>query len=238
MDAQFPAQVDFGDWMEIGVLLLVAAASVLAPIVKKIIQALGPKESGKEVKDILVEVEEELDEAPLPAPPARRAPPGYPVARPRPPARASSGQPPMAKPMVPPPSRRDAVAEIRETRPIEPTTLPPSSPPGPRRSARTPPTRPVPPAARSFREERLVHVAKKQRPESQAPKKRMERPLRERDLGDLKPSHKPVAPGAGRERDSAIGHPSRAELRRAILMREILGPPVALRETDDAFQLR
>ncbi len=196
---------EISDWIEGVILLLVVGGSVLASIAKPLI-----KKFGGEVPD---EAEKRRGEASRPQP-ARPMP-----ARPR-----------------PQPATELSEAKARPAQPVPPfvaTSVPPTprrpvARPSPSRSVRVKPRA----AAQHERDLSEHHLAK------------FHSELEERHLKAATPSEGVMHPGTEAahveasvvshvdEEMDAIRHPTRTALRRAIVMNEILGPPISLRPPD------
>ncbi len=261
MDRLVAAQYDFGDWIQIGIVVLVMAGSILGPITKKLIDAFSPKESG--------------DAAP-PGRPLPRAAAAHPVARPTPvspSARPVAPRPvvtagPVATavpvaPAVPqrpklreasPQPGRDAPARLpgRERQPLpprprkvrrrQPTETPPptsSQPPSrlpqpresksPARESREPKTAPSRSGSLASRgpgvEPHLGHLSSRLDDGGERIDARVEA-----HLGHLQPSTAAATTEQqGQTPLEAFGRPSIRTLRQAVILREILSPPLSLR---------
>ena len=198
------------DWIEGVVWLLIIGGSVLAGIAKPLI-----KKFGGEVPD---EAEKRREEAPRPQP----VRPAHPPARPMP-----------ARPR-PQPATEVPVSEARPAQPFPPFVAK-SAPPTPRR----PVARPSP--SRSVRAKPKVVV---ERDLSERHLAKLESEITERHIRIAAPSEGVTHPGTEAayvdaslvsrvdEGLDAIRHPTRTALRRAIVMNEILGPPISLRPPD------
>jgi hypothetical protein len=199
------------DWIEGVVVLVIIALSALGSIAKPLIKKFGGKDP------------DELRKRQMEQPVERRAParPAHPPARPTP-AR------PRLQPAIEPP-----VAQARPARPVPPSVARPA-PPTPRR----PVPRPTP--SQSVRP-RPKPVANSERDLSERHLAKLESTVTERHLKTTPPSEDVVHPATEAahayehavsgidEEMEAIRRPTRAALRRAIVMNEILGPPVGLR---------
>lgn len=231
------AQPEIDSWLQLVIAILVVGGSVLASVSKKLIQAFSPKEPDKPGQ---TQAGAPGAGAPRRAAPARDAgQPMRPAAKPMTPTspRPPSVEPPVARPYPPPPV-------VIRTAPDEP----------PQRAARRPPTTPRPKSATpapARAEQRLGHLepavlvvearfeaaAEKRMAhlESAVPEEELhfEEDIEER-LGQVESA--PWEPGAaGPGRVPLIRRPSRQALRRAVVLREILSPPLALRPPGDEF---
>ena len=255
------------NWLQMVVLGVIIAGSVLGPVAKKLIEKFSPV---KEQEPGTGRPKQRGQGAPSPP----RVPPAHPVARPLPPQLGP--QRPAARPVarghVPPPPVEQFELEV---------VLPPVTPhprTAPRRpAAQQPPTRPpqVPTAAPPPRPRREPAQRSATKPERgrRIARKPSETPYDgvEARLGHLEPT---VADRLGHlesaledetvEVEAAVedrlGHmdsdldvvdptsarsrrrtgllarrPTRRALQHAVLMREILGPPLALRTPDEPF---
>lgn len=211
------------DWIQVIILALVAGSAVFGKVTKTLIRKFSPKK--------------DPDTTVLGRPePARRRPPppARPMARPMP-------QPPMATPQatgpVAPPARprpvpkfppveslpkmlREVFAQLRdagETSPSRPSP-PPAAPP--------PPARAMPGVERTGRKPVAARKRARSKPGATP-------------AAGVWPLVASVADGDVRKtqiKDSpldTVRHPTRASLRRAIIMNEILSPPLALRRVDE-----
>ena len=209
MDTALLAAEGLGDWIEGIVILVIIGLSALGSIAKPLIKKFG----GKDPDELRKRQMEQRVEQRAPARPA------HPPARPMP-AR------PRLQPAIEPP-----VAQARPARSVPPSV---PAPPTPRRPSPRPTpsqsTRPRPkPVANSERDLSERHLAK------------LESTITERHLRTTLPSEDVAHPATEAlhayehavsgvdEEMEAIRHPTRAALRRAIVMNEILGPPVGLR---------
>ena len=221
--AQFFAQVssDIGDWLQTIVILLVVAGSVFGAISKRLIAWFSPKSQD---------------------------PPGAPVMpEMRPPAQAL--KPPAAKPLtpqVPPPfvvveeesvAQGSATGTARRRRKQKATTHPSTSS-AQRKSQRT--ARPIQqPTEREGPEQRLGHLRSTFEEEGEKFEE-----LIEEDIGHLitqfdEPGHPSHEWAKGKAPSVTGGHVrSRLHVRRtvreAIIVAEILAPPLAMRDPDQS----
>ena len=231
------AQPEIDNWLQIIIAILVVGGSVIGAVSKKLIQAFSPKEPDKPGQI----------QPGVPGDSRRLAP----VRRPGQPT------PPVARPMVPtsprPPSVEPPVARSYQPPPIVTYTVPEELPrraaPRPRSVPRPKPATPVPARAEqrlghlepavleeearfeAATEERMAHL------ESAVPEEELhfEEDIEER-LGYVEStSPAPTAARRGRARVPVISRPSRQTLRRAVVLREILSPPLALRPPGDEF---
>ena len=206
---------EISDWIEGVVWLLIIGGSVLAGIAKPLI-----KKFGGEVPD---EAEKRREEASRPQP-ARPA---------HPPARSMPARPRLQ------PATELSEAEARPAQPVPPFVAT-SVPPTPRR----PVARPSP--SRSVRAKPRA-AAQHERDLSEHHLAKFHSGLEERHLKAAAPSEGVIHPGTEAahvdasvvsrvdEEMDAIRHPTRTALRRAIVMNEILGPPISLRPPNDRF---
>ena len=206
MDCQLLAQLDFDNWIEIVVVLLLVGGSAFAAVAKKLTEVFTPKEPGQSKPTI-------ADSAgkPHPSAPLRRASPAHPVARP---------MPPVARPYPPSPVEQCPV-------PVEPASpvAPESGDASLWRAAewQANPPQPQPPLAAQV-------GAPQRRPPHPVPDRATpERGPSPPTLRRPKKSEAAVAPAEPLEHGHTIGRQTHRALRHAIVMREILGPPLALR---------
>ena len=222
------AQPEFDKWFQIVIAILVVGGSVLATVSKKLIQVFSPKEPDKPGQI-------QAGAPGAPRRPAQARDPGQsarPVARPMTTtsSRPSSVEPPVARPYPPPPIVSYSVPE----------ELPQRAAPRSRTTHRPKPATPAPARAKERLGHRKLAVPKEERMahlESAVPEEELyfEEDIEER-LGHVEST--PWAPAAtrrGRARVPVIGCPSRQTLRRAVVLREILSPPLALRPPGDEF---
>ncbi len=246
---------DIGDWMQIIIVLLVVGGSVIGAVAKKLIKAFSPQESSKDPTKI----------SPAGSGRARPVQPAPPVARPMPTAGQYPTAPvprlptreelPRPVPVHPTLARR-STPEPPGKPPISPTRPEPMrhGTPKTQRTARQIPILPRTPQRPATTKERLGHlisaveqtggleeVAAEQRlghVESAVSQRgeRLEAAMEQR-LGHVEPGPgETKADGRGRRRIPVLGRTTRQNLRQAILLREILGPPMALRQLgDDLF---
>ncbi|MHC4698020.1 MAG: hypothetical protein ACYTFA_14905 [Planctomycetota bacterium] len=226
-------------WINTIVILLIIGGSILGPVAKWLIAKTrrdAEEEPGK------------IGSGGQEAKPRPRVPPARPVARAMPVGdrQRETPEPPLATPSPTHRTARPAVPQ-EPTRPVTPPPpkvtpqRPAEQPPRPR-PARPPARRAPAPAVRS--ERRVSPESKPRRPQRKEPSLHVtlgeeeDRKFakRERELGTLRVQSEletsaVEAPG---EFD-AVRNPTRRSLRQAILMREILGPPLAMRPPDDRF---
>ncbi len=211
------------DWVELIIILVLVGGGVFSSVAQAIIKKMRgeqpdePDQAGKAGQ----------------APPARA--PQFPVARPLPPA---GGLPQAAQPRVPVP---------QVPRPLPPAQIHPvpNQPPMARLDH---PRVPQPPAPRPIETQPGPRPQPKRRPgprtqpkpvpqaEPREPKEEV--PLAQRHLevsADVLHAHTEDDELVLAEHDDPIHRPTRHALRFAILMNEVLGPPVALRPPDDRF---
>ena len=228
------------DWVRTIIIVLVIGSSVLAPVVKKLIAAFGNKgEAGEKNKR-------------EPLPPATKRQPAHPVARPLPqrgqpiereamtvdaipvPPHTSTGDAidrprpePVARPR--PVQRQEPAQRVETARPVAREEQParPTRP-----TARTEqPTRPAQPTPRpkpSRRRER-THAAQPTKPRRAQEDSHYARPHSETEL---EWGERPAKQTIDMER---ITHPTNAEWRRAVLLSEILAPPLAPRPQQERY---
>jgi hypothetical protein len=249
---EFLAQSEFSDLLDIVLYVAIVALSALGWLAKKLIEYFGgPKAERKETRPDVMEAEEIEEPAdvypagtgPRPMPPPARPATGRrgprPVARPYP--------TPTAPPTRPVPRPGHAAPPTVERRPAPPPVTPrpqqpPPSPPFERRPPRELhldlPSERVETKRRSTRRRAGL-------PSKRAPRERKRRPKLKRgvEIEILEPSlAQRFAPRKTRdvqgEQDELLAfvqHPTRQSLRQAIVMNEILGPPVGLRPFEDKF---
>ena len=213
----------FDDWIQIIILALVAGSAVFGKVTKTLIRKFSPK------KD---------PDAPVlgrPEPlPRRPPPPARPVARPMP--QAPTATPQAAGPVAPPAQPRPAsrfprveslpqmlrgvfkqLGDAGETPPSRSAPLPAAPPPQ---------ARAAPGIERAGR--KPVAARKRARSKPGASPVAGVRPLvasvAEGDVQETQIKDSPL---------DTVRHPTRASLRRAIIMNEILSPPLALRRDDE-----
>ncbi|UCE61060.1 MAG: hypothetical protein JSU63_04780 [Phycisphaerales bacterium] len=240
---QSPGGLD--DWIQFIVIALFIAGSVLGPIAKKLISATTPEKKKEPPKDggEWIAVDEGLPKA-RPTVPRPTARPMAPIPRPavqpnRPLARPVTGDAEI-KPVTPPQPLAPTVPTMPEAKPK------PTPPQRPRRPIRPPVVRP--PATASVKPARKPRKprksAKPKQFESSVADQKLESVLgkaedrafaeRAKELGDLhiKDDSDRAGKAVGGE-FASIRNPSHHALRKAIVMSEILGPPLALRKPDD-----
>ncbi len=243
------AQLDgLGDWIQTIIFLLVVGSAALGSIAKVLIRKFSPKEPPGPAK---------LDRRTAPRRQRPVPPLARPVARPMPqrPTPQAQAPPPVASPMGPQPKldqpRVDSLPEmLREvfsqlTDTVE--TVQPR-PPHPARPVGGPGQRPTPPRPKRSRR-RPAHPLGRTLPEA-APKTRRDmlagRPGGTEGLLDglamswdsayELPAQDGIQKSKGRGfQPGAIQHQTRASLRRAIIMSEVLGPPLAIRPPDERW---
>lgn len=228
------------DWVEIIIVLLVVGGSAFGAISKKLIEAFTPKERGDSAHP------------PRPAPPRPRPPRPTttpPTVRPTPPsARPRREPPPIERPTV---LETILGGEIPEAIPIP--TEPKRPTPKAERSGSAPPHRPTPPRRppmpKPRHSESVPSVppgeARRGRVISAVEDDRTKRGIRTPTAAPIDVPFGQLESAIAEEIDSAaasagvrtssgvalpgVGSPTPANLRQAILLCEILGPPVALR---------
>lgn len=213
-------------WVQIIILVLVFGGSALAAIGKKLISVFSPKEDPSPVKT-----------AKPVSQPMKRAKPASPPA----------GVPPVLRPSVAQQSAPPPVVLTPVARPARPD---------PQRSRRVP-TRSVPPPRlvpsgqppKATTKSRAPGALSRLEPTVDDDLDRLGSRIAQRalkvgakvsdHLGHLKPQVAEAwesSPGSSSESlGGSMSRLSRAEIRRAIVLREILGPPIALRSPDDGF---
>jgi hypothetical protein len=198
----------------------VLALIVLGSVVGQLITRLrGQTEEKSDGKTLIGDVEKQ---------PARteRARPAVPAAKPMPPPPLTQGAPPQTGASSHPQFGRPSPAHRPPEFPR--TEIPPVQPQQRPGEFRIPGSTPVPARpARPVRRQKARPTRARQVPPPAA-KPPTEHP---RDLEVVTVSPKPGEPI--REDLTAIRHPTRESLRRAILLSEVLGPPISLRVPDD-----
>ena len=218
MDLLPLAQRDTGSWIETVVILLVIAGSVLGPLAKKLIDAFTPKQTDSQRPGA------DGPEKVAPARPARPVtPPATPRAQTMAPAAQSASGPPVAR-------------QARVAEPLGPVAPPRRSPP-PAPTGRPAPIHrpPAPSTIRTVEDQGgriklgLNHLAPADLGHLQ-PEEDLGHLAPEEDLGNLVPQHRPKASAHKRPRRLTRAATSTQDaLRHAIIMSEVLGPPLALR---------
>ena len=229
-------------WINTIVILLIIGGSILGPVAKWLI-AKTRRDAEEEPGKIGSGGQEAGPRAPRP-----RVPPAHPVARPMQVGgrQRETPEPPLATPS---PSRRTARPAVSQE-PARPVTPPPPKAP-PRRPVEQPPRpRPAPPPAKRTpapavtSERRVSPESKPRRPQRKEPSLHVtlgedeDRKFakRERELGTLRVQSEPETSAVQTPGEfDVVRNPTRRSLRQAILMREILGPPLSLRPPDDRF---
>ncbi len=223
MECVILAQTDAGNWIEIVIILLVVGGSIFGAVSKKLIAAFSPKESeesGNEKGKV-------MRAPPHPAPPQRRGQPVHPVARPLQPTPSPQAEPPIVRSHPP----RTA-----------PRPKPAAAPPRPRR-----PQKPAPARAEArlghlevtVMEEEARFEAARERRMAHLKSRVLEGEERFEEAVEKRLSHLEPAPDEATAAAQAcvripvIGRLSRQTLRHAVVLREILSPPLALRPPDD-----
>ncbi len=237
MDTITAGQFQIDDWIQIIIVILIIGGSAFGAVAKKLIKTFTTEES--------------------PGEPATRSPggsgharPAPPVARPMPTARqyptAPALRPPTREELPRPPVPvHPTIARRRTSEPTRQGT------PRPQPTARPIPSRPRATQRPAATEERLGHLTSaveqtggldeavvEQRLghlESSVAQRgdRLEAGMEQR-LGHVEPGpEKKPATARGGLHIPVLGRGTRHNLRQAILLREILGPPVALRQLDD-----
>jgi len=225
----------FSDWIEILIILLVVGGSTIASVGKWFISKLNPEAAENKRKAAM-----EKSGRPM-----RRGlpPPARPVARPLPPReeRHEGPQRPVAPPL--PPLREIIAEEMPPPTPVTRYDDAPARPRVPQRPKRAPAPAPMRPRSSTKAQRRVVPPpeARQERVEKRHLKSSFEvdedRKFVERAAKLGKLTHAPAtadsAPASGEFDD--IRRPSRKDLRKAIIMNEILGPPVSLRPPEQRF---
>lgn len=248
---------DIEGWMKILIPVLIVAGSILGPVAKWLIAKTSPgkKDEPKAISGDRGEVKELA--------PGGRVPSARPIAQPMPtPGQRGEAvarpHAPLARDSTVAPStagagRRDPRTDVPTARPTvsqEQVPAIPVIPPPPRVTPRRPPVRPAPPPAKRP----PARVARSQRRISAKPKESKLRHLeptleatlgkeedtkfakRARQLGTLRTERTAeLVPEVVHSEFDPVRHPTRRSLRQAILMKEILGLPLALRPPDDRF---
>ena len=206
------------DWIQIIILALVAGSAIFGKVTKTLIRKFSPKK----------DPDTPVLGRPVPLP-RRPPPPARPVARPMP---SPEGSGPVAPPARPRPvskfPRVESLPEmLREVfAQLGDVGETPQSKPAPPPTARSRPAHAAPGVERTGRQP----VAARKRTRSKAGTTQAVK---------ARPRSVSVEKGGIRRtqiKDSPLGtvrHPTRASLRRAIIMNEILSPPLALRRPDD-----
>lgn len=229
------AKNEFDQWIQIAIAVLVFGGTIFGAIAKKLIDYFSPKKTGDEHDDDPQPLE---NAAPAAIPEVTLAPP------------------PLARPVAPPPTPQTAVR--RAARPEAAPTREPATD----HTAHSPPAAPLPSThapqtAPDRKRRRQTHqpAATRLGPGGQADRKTLESKLTSieakfdagvaRNLGQLDAPRKVALPSslsvkpedtpsdAKPTYGSTLGPLSPASLRQAIVLREILGPPVALRAEND-----
>ena len=234
MDLLALAQRDTGSWIDTVVTFLIIGGLILGPLSKKLIEAFSPKKTDERKAG---------GGGPEKVTPARPARPVTPPARPAAPAAAParpSWVPAERSVSGPPVARRAEVAE-----PLGPVVPPPRAPVSAPAGKPAPvPRPPAQSASRTVRDQRgrielgLSHLAPADLGHLE-PKEHLGHLAPEEHLGHLVPQ--PGTPATGRKRHRRLTHATtsaRAALRHAIIMSEVLGPPLALRQANDPLQGR
>lgn len=243
-DIQLLAQQgpEFGDWIQIIVVVLVVGGSILGPISKKLIEKFGAEKPGESDA-----ARPARTSRPQPSTPRRQMQPQHSVARPMPPGARPQAMPPSSQPLPLPEEIFQPVAPPRGMVPQGGSAEQPERPP-----PRPPTAAPVSVPRHMARPSVSVRAKQQHRP---APAPRPKQPVHDRveeHLGRLESAlddetaqvdvdieerlghieselEAPDATTKARGRTDKIGHQTRRSLRHAIVMREILGPPIALR---------
>lgn len=214
---------NIGDWIEGIIVLVIIAGSALGGIGKAIITKLNRSRE-----------EAERERQGLPRPQRVTDRPAPPVARPMPPRH----QPPMAtqRPAARPLPPQRPIAEIpRSLQPVVQSILDvvldgavdletafPKPPPQPRREP--------PPAPRPSKTKVSKSAAVRRSIEDREEQKTK---LVEKRIGHVKPHVASATPPSSTDANSELfERPTRTDLRRAIILNEILSPPLALRRPD------
>lgn len=218
------AQSDLDEWIRILIIALVFGGSALGAVGKKLIEIFSPKEDPPPAKKI--------DPVSAPKRPVRRAPMDVEVL---PLPQQTSSPPSAAPPVVLPPVARPAPAQARRPQRSKARPVPPPQP-APSRHQRKP--EPKKREAGNLRHLEPTVDDDLNRLGSRVAQRAGKVDTRVDDhLGHLTPH---VAEGRSaspkvttRSSIGKLAGLSRGEIRRAILLREILGPPVALRSQED-----
>jgi hypothetical protein len=232
------------NWIEIIVVLVLVGGSALGSIGKWLIEKTSPKTDRKPDDGGRTAAAGTGAGQAEPSVPRRRAPSARPVARPMPGTEPQETPVPrpQARPLPPSPTARPYVSQEppkpavvplpeRKPRPVKPPPVRPVMKPAPA----PPPKRRTPRVPSRPKKRKLGRLEPGLHPTlGEEEDRKFE--LREHRLGKLQaqaevePEPEEVVEGY-----DPIRSPTRRSLRHAILMREILGPPVALRPPDDRF---
>jgi len=210
------------DGAELFYVIAVLILAAVGAIVEKLKQKMGGSDAPKRTPPVPRRADRE---SPPPRPAAPSRPAARPVQRPAAPPRPAQRQAPAVRPAVP-------------ARPLEPGPRRPPPPASPRRPEPVEPMRrralaesTEPPGRLEERqiapvddEYELGRVSRKQLSSALLE----DRPRVRQSVGG--PAHPPVAPSAGQVHIGSFTGLGTAELRRAIVLYEVLGPPVALRD--------
>ena len=220
---------DIGDWINVIIVLVIVAGSALGGIVKAITAKLNRSRE---------EVEAERDLQERQTSPRRMDRPAPPVARPMPPRRRPPPvmQRPVARPFNPPAPQSQTAPQ-----PEVSTTLPPMvktiletfldvdierQPPQPRPTSLQPPPRPRP-AKSKVPKPAVGRRSIEEREERKAK-------LVEKRIGRVEPHvASAVSPPSPDDSGSMFERPTHADWRRAVVLNEILSPPLALRPPNE-----
>lgn len=236
------AEGEIAEWIRILVILLVVGGSFFGKIGKKLIERFSPQAPEKPQAPNVPTESLRRD----PTPPVAR--PSRPVARPAPPpprvpvARAAPVRPvapqrpviataPAARRPVQPPVSAKTETPRREVTPTPVGEREPESRRRRQRAART-----TAPPSRRKTGNLEARVDERFKPLESSLEHRAEQIAArvEKHLGRLKPQTAPAArPDEAASESEGFARPSRSELRRAVVLREILSPPIALRAPEE-----
>lgn len=241
------AQGDSGNWIELIIYLVVIGGSMLGGISQWLIRKFS-----RESSDDTGGPRQEHRPGRSPAPPGRRPESARPVARPMPRAsdRArSEPQRPVAKPLPPRPVQRPTATPAekrpaRTHRPVqpvarEPVRRRPAPPPPAAPPPKPPPPKPAPPRSAQVQQRAPKPAKRKAKRRARGPvdvvsEADVERALADRDFEHALPD---AGPYGHSQQTSWLGdlaaQPTRKALRQAIVMSEVLGRPLALRQPGD-----
>lgn len=209
------------DWIQIIILALVAGSAIFGKVTKTLIRKFSPKK----------DPDTPVPGRPVPLP-RRPPPPARPMAQPMPQPPTPQGSSPVAPPARPrpvskfprveslPQMLREVFAQLGDAE--KTSTSRPALPPG----ARSRPAHAAPEVERTGRQP----VAARQRTRSKAgttPAAKARPRVASVEKSGIRKTQIKDSPL------DTVRHPTRASLRRAIIMNEILSPPLALRRDDE-----
>jgi hypothetical protein len=201
------------NWVELIFVLLVFGGGAIGAFLKWLVAKFTPDESKKAQPGV-----------PPPGRKAQGAPMAQPrpVARPVPPARRAGAKPQAGRPGQP--------AHSRPAAPVRPVMT------EPRRAEQPPRAQPpkvIPVATPPKKEERHEH----RRLRSRLRGHHLDPNVSIREIGRTEAEDVAEEAELITEHAEGQGLPTHAELRRAIILRELLGPPVSLRARPDVYEL-